>query len=290
MKLTNKYNLPQPILDFFESKNRRHTDAYASVTGLIHGARETILTDRHFDDIVKDVSDMLPSLMGTAVHDVLEQYSSSEIITEKELLITVLGHNITGTADVIDIGSRTLSDYKNKKVAAMYYDDRIDVTKQLNAYRYMYPGRIDRLEVCYLLKDWSEGMKLKKSDYPEAPMLRFNIPLHDYNDVMLWFTERVQALIDCENLSDDDLPLCSDHERWHRPDKYAVIKRGRKRASAVLNSKAEAEAYIVDRKLDDQYKITHRPGEDVKCKRFCDCRHFCSHYRQLIDNANVEKL
>ena len=58
------------------------------------------------------------------------------------------------------------------------------------------------------------------------------------------------------NLADDELPLCTDKERWKREDEYRVIKNNNKTATRVLDTKEEAEKYILEiGETKDKYRI-----------------------------------
>ena len=88
-------------------------------------------------------------------------------------------------------------------------------------------------------------------------------------------------MISYENIPDDDLPMCSEEDRWYTGDKFAVMKNGRKTALRVFDNEEEANTYMAENGGD---YIEQRKGEDRKCKDYCLCCHFCKywneHYRE----------
>ena len=71
MKITNNMKLPQPFVDAVNS-DYQYRDKRYSVTTLLKPTREIMLMRRHNEEISQDVSDMIWSIFGTAVHSVLE--------------------------------------------------------------------------------------------------------------------------------------------------------------------------------------------------------------------------
>jgi hypothetical protein len=71
MKITNNYNLPDAFINFV-SNVRHNNKGEVSATTILKGAKEIVLTDRHFDEIEVDASEMVWSTFGTAFHAVME--------------------------------------------------------------------------------------------------------------------------------------------------------------------------------------------------------------------------
>ena len=73
MKLTNKHNLPQTFVNVLKRPTYSKGRANLSVTQLINSPKIVALTQRFQDELEEDVSDMVWSLFGSAVHAVLEE-------------------------------------------------------------------------------------------------------------------------------------------------------------------------------------------------------------------------
>ena len=79
MKLTNKHGLPQAIVNAI--KNDPYTPgkrADISVTRLIDAPQVSVLYRNHYKDIVEDVSNRIFSIMGQAMHHILERAEDND--------------------------------------------------------------------------------------------------------------------------------------------------------------------------------------------------------------------
>ena len=96
--------------------------------------------------------------------------------------------------------------------------------------------------------------------------------------------ERIKAKVAeieaAEKLSDDEIAPCLPEERWADPDKYAVMKEGRKTAVRVFDN--EENAKLLLKELDEKHFIEHRPAVSRKCADYCLCKDFCNFYQQEI--------
>jgi hypothetical protein len=97
MKTTNHMGLPAPFVRFVESRPER---AGLSVTRLIGPAWQRMLLDRHRDEIEQDVSDSVWALFGTAVHDLLERFSSESELVEHRIRIVIDDTYVTGQPEM----------------------------------------------------------------------------------------------------------------------------------------------------------------------------------------------
>ena len=79
----------------------------------------------------------------------------------------------------------------------------------------------------------------------------------------------------------EELPDCSDEDRWKRGEAWAVKKKGNKRAQRVFDNEIAAQEFIGDQ---TNLEIEHREGEYVRCKgNYCGVATFCSQYRGDIE-------
>jgi len=68
---------------------------------------------------------------------------------------------------------------------------------------------------------------------------------------------------------------CTDEERWHRPDSYAVMKEGRKSALRVFAAEGVAQAFIENHADAKKLSIEFRQGKDIRCESYCQVRAVC---------------
>ncbi|MFR3452255.1 MAG: hypothetical protein ACLTSX_12615 [Collinsella sp.] len=127
-----------------------------------------------------------------------------------------------------------------------------------------------------------------KADYPKHPVWRVG---WDFTDEQIekcgeWLAKRFEEIEAAEKLPDDQLPMCTESERWHRADKWAVMKEGRKSAIRLFDSEDEAKARTgAVRAPTARASSTSStaPREDPKCMDYCSACQFCDHYRKLTE-------
>ena len=73
MKITNVLNLPQPIVDAVQNDPYDSGESDISVTRLISPPRQVALANEHGRKLTEDCADRLFSLMGQAMHHILER-------------------------------------------------------------------------------------------------------------------------------------------------------------------------------------------------------------------------
>lgn len=281
MKITNNLGLPQVFVKMAES-DYQYKDKQYSVTSLLKGVRQTILERRHYENIEQDVSDMIWLLFGTAVHNVLASQEEGEHeFKEEHLKVPIGDYTLSGSFDLYNAKTKTITDYKTCSVWKIIYGDFEDWRKQLLIYAYMLRRigfETDTGEVIALMKDHSKAQAKRKVDYPELTVkrIRFTFTEKDFVEIEGWLTQRFAEIAAAEKLPDSELPLCTPEERFNDGDKFAVMKKGRKRAMRVLDSEEEAEKW---KEKNGGDFIEVRPGEDKKCGDYCSVNMFCSHYR-----------
>lgn len=291
--LTNEMGLPRPFVDAVDREHRYVPKRY-SVTSLLKGVREAILLRRHVDEIDQDVSDMVWLIFGTAVHSVLERSQESDTQLKEGWLSVEMpnGYSMSGIFDLYDDSTGTVTDYKTASVWKVIKGEFDDYRTQVLAYCWMlrrhgFDAR--RGEIVMLLKDHSKTKAETDRDYPKRPVavVSWDFTDGDLDDFGMWAEARFEEIERCERLPDDELPVCTPEERWARPEKWAVTKRGNKKASRLFDTEREALAYASFRETEDKraYDVTHRPGEDVKCLKYCPVKAFCDYFKEEACNS-----
>ena len=121
MKVTNKLGLPQAIVDAVSVERHNQKGSYSATT-LLHGACETILTERHYDEIEVDASESIWAIFGTAVHSVLEGQNTNTL-KEQFYSVDVLNSKVTGRVDSYDQDTKTIHDFKTASVWKVQFND-----------------------------------------------------------------------------------------------------------------------------------------------------------------------
>ena len=124
MKITNKFGMPKPFVDFARNDKYSKGKADISVTTLIDSPRIRIMKEQYDEDIEVDAVDMIWALFGTAVHSVLENSEQTDdSITEERLYSDVDGWVLSGAVDRQEIKNNqiTIVDYKVTSVWSVIY-------------------------------------------------------------------------------------------------------------------------------------------------------------------------
>jgi len=280
MKITNKYGIPDPIVSAV-TRDTYSMTGRISVTGLIRSPRIRALESRHDGEITVDASERIWMLLGSSVHAILERADTTNHLSEERLSAEVLGWKVSGQADLFS-SDGTLSDYKVVSVFSYLLGEKSEWVEQLNAYAWLYRKsgfEPKKLQIVSILRDWVSSRAFDE-DYPNAPIVITPIPLWDDEKAEEWIKGRVKIHQEAESLPDDKLPHCTDNERWARPDSWAVIKEGNKKAYRVFDANSKASEMLATLDEKKGYKVEHRKGEFVRCERFCNARPFCSQAKQ----------
>jgi len=112
--------------------------AHLSVTQLINSPKIVALTKKFDDEIEQDVSEMVWSIFGTAVHGVLEHGKDDNHRVEERLHAEVDGWKISGAIDlqIINEAGIDIRDYKTTSAWAVM-NEKIEWEHQLNIYAWL---------------------------------------------------------------------------------------------------------------------------------------------------------
>lgn len=293
MKITNKLNLPQPIVDAVANDPYTKGDADISCTTLIDSPRINALKNKYGGELVEDVSERIWSLFGQAVHNILERAADSAQIVEERLYMKIMGWKLSGQFDHMVLGEK-LSDYKVTSVWSVIYGNdkwapQLNVLAELcrrNGYA------VNGLQIVAFLRDWQKSKAKYDKDYPQFQVHTINVPLWPSHDAYVYIGERIRL----HQAAQTELPLCSDSDMWKKDDKFAVLKKGRQKALRVLDSWNEAlnwcfinnhaatgtdHSYL----LATNITIDKRPGECTRCANYCNVSEYCDQWRKIKNES-----
>ncbi len=273
MHVTNELDLPAAVVQAVANDPYPHGQVGdISATALIDAPRIRILRRRHADEIVEDASERIWSLLGQAVHTILERAEPSAV-TERRLFADVGGWRVSGQFDraVLDHGAGLLQDYKVTSAWAVVDGLKPEWERQLNVLRYLAEANgytIRALQIVAVLRDWSRSRAGQGQGYPAQPVQVLDVPLWDDDTLEAYVHDRVRVHQAAES---GEPPQCTAHERWQRPTTYAVMRKGRKSAIRVYEDRAAAER----RAEDEGGYVEVRVGRAVRCEAYCPVRAFC---------------
>lgn len=277
MKLTNNAGLPTALVEAIENDSYTRGSADISVTSLISPPRQQELIRVHGAELEEEASDRIFSLLGQAIHTILERASVSGV-AEERLYADVGGWRISGQIDHMENG--VIQDYKTASVNEITRGVREDRTLQLNCYAYLARANgipVERIEAIFILRDWSKRRASQDPSYPQKQVVVHELPLWSQDRAQSYIEERVRLHQDAHH----ELPECTDGERWAQADVWAVMKEGNKRAVKLCDWEAEA-VLLAESKGKDHY-VVRRPGESIRCSLFCGAAPVCSQWKGLSE-------
>jgi len=288
MKVTNKHNVPETLMTLATREYYSKGASQYSVTELMSPPRIRRLRDKYIDKIEQDVSDMLWSLLGSALHVVMERSITEGYIMEERLFVNVDDVTISGQ---IDLQKETpdgyeIIDYKFTSAWAVM-QDKIEWEQQLNVYKWLVENtthrKVSKLQICALIRDFSRHER--KEGYPSAPVHMVDIPMWSHEKAQKYVEERLSMHREAKMHADfgEDLQPCSDEERWQRETIYAVKREGRKTAIKLFKSIEEAN------ELAEKEKgyVETRKGEPVRCTgNYCGVAQWCDQYQRELGESN----
>src|SRR3972149_7541494 len=278
MRLTNRANLPQSLVNAVNNDNYSRGQSDISVTQLIDSPLVRTLRKEHRDEIEEDVSDRIWALFGQVVHTILERANTTGMV-EQRLYATVDGHKLSGQFDHLENGG--LTDWKLTSVWAVVYG-KTEWGKQLNVLAYLCRLKgleVKQLQIVAMMRDWQKSKVEAEGNYPKTQVI--TIPIE------MWQPERQEEYIK-ERLAAhySNLPFCSDEERWKKDDTWAVMKKGRKSALRLLATNEEAIDWCKSNKYEigkDGIYFETREGEYRRCENYCNVKQWCPLYAKIED-------
>ena len=262
MNFSNRLNLPDPVVKALSSDDYDSGAVNSSVTTLIDAPQIKMLTRKHQDEIEGDVSDRLWSVLGTAVHNMFENHASGDYLSEERLFAEIKGWSIIFGKD--------------------------SWAQQLNFYAWLVRQckdvTVNKLQIVAVLRDWKQSEAQFKPDYPQAGIVIVDVPLWSTSQQDDFVAGRVELHQQAERdyINGDPIAFCTADERWARKPKYAVMKKGRKKAVKLHTDEVEALSHC--ERLGAGHSVDHRKGESVRCERYCEVSKFCQQHKEEAEN------
>ncbi len=271
--LTNKLRLPDPIVRAISNDSYTKGAADFSVTELLAPPQLVRLRKQHASEISEDASDRIWSLLGQAVHSIIERASDGADTLSEVTLNTIFDDvTIKGTFDHLTISSGEMCDFKVTTVWKLVGGGVPEEwEQQTNIYRWMLWREkgieVQSIAVIAILRDWSKREADRRQDYPQSQAVRLDVPL--------WPMEVVAAFVRSRLDKHNDPTLgCSDEDIWAKPSKWALMQKGRKTAVRLYDTAEEAQAAV----STNQY-VEYRPGIATRCESYCPVSQFCEQWR-----------
>lgn len=322
MPYTNNGNLPLSVAVFLATDNYDHDDQAISATKLLKPTRQSILDYRIPEDEKNvDLLTLPASRYGTAIHDAIERawqnpekalqdlgYKQSTIDkirinpTEKEVakgnIIPVYmeqrwereanGYYVSGKADFVFQGQ--LEDFKTTSTFS-YLDPKKeqDYIGQGSIYRWIRPDIItkDTIRINQMYTDWSAGKLKQGGVYPPQRIMSLEYPLWSLGQTDRFIKGKIKELVECMDLPEEELPLCSDEDLWRTKTVYKYYKNPEKtqRSSGNFDTMEEARIRLAE---DGHVGIIVENKGKAKACRFCSALNHCSQAKALLERDELD--
>lgn len=304
MKYTNNHNLPLPVKVWLESDSYDYHPGIYSATRLMKPVRMVVLEKRFDDKLEIDIADEIAKRYGTALHDSFEAVEIPNATQEKRkfckwndehriwIRADETDGEISGKPDIlmnIPDGSVDLWDIKSTSVWTYIFGKRDEEHRiQLSIYRLIEAGNGSQVNdngtIIYLFTDWSKSRARQGNDYPPIRIVVKEIDLMSLDETNRYILDRIALFDSHMDTPEPELPLCSREELWTKPDKWAIMKEGRKTAVKLHDSEKDAKEHFLS--LDNKHSIIHRPGTVNRCD-YCAVTKWCSQYADLVAQGLV---
>ena len=316
---TDKSNLPLSIAVWLA------TDAYdhnsdpmtISATSLLKPIKSIVMAMRSSVSTEVDISDLIPSKLGTAVHEAVEK----AWVTNYVQALTDLGYppgmvksvciNPEVPTEGIDVylEQRTSKQHGNWSVSGQFdlvMDGKLEDIKstgvftwmkQSNKDKFIQQGSIyrwlnqdiitnDLMTILYVFTDWSAIRAKTDKNYPPNRILAQDYPLMSLDQTEKFIGNKLKEIESNALVDESELPKCTPEELWERPAVFKYYKNPLKRAKSTKNFNNVYEAY--QRQQDDGNvgEVVIIQGEVVYC-RYCNARDACSDATRFITEGRL---
>lgn len=290
MKLTNKFGLPETIVNVIHRPTYTKGKANISVTELLNSPRIVQLKRKYWDEIETDASEMVWALFGSAVHNILEHGKDAHHVVEERIFTEFDGWKLSGAIDLQEVEDDgiIISDYKVTGAWSVM-NEKQDWHNQLNIYAWLVERvkqkPIKKLQIIAIVRDWA-ARDVVKEGYPSSPIATIEIPLWSMEQREAYIKDRIhlhsEAYFDSE--TEGEMSECTPEEMWEKQTTYAVKKIDGVRAKSVHKALEDAQQALSQLK---GYAIEVRQGERTRCDKYCQVNSFCTQYQKYLKDQDV---
>jgi len=270
-KYLNAGNVPLALAVFLANDNYDHESDTVSATALLKPTRQLILADRLPPEAgMVDISGLVKSRMGQAIHDGIEQAWKSNyadamkalgypqrvinkvkvnplpgevgeddvpVYLEQRHYKHIMGYKISGKFDFVAEGM--VQDFKSTGVFTYMNDTKTeDYILQGSIYRWLAPHIItsDQMQIHYIFTDW-QAARANEPGYPKSQVLSITLDLMSLEATEQFVINKLRELEANRQLQESDLPLCNDKELWRKEPEWKYYKNPQKMSRSTKNFK-----------------------------------------------------
>lgn len=313
--------VPLSLAVFLATDNYDHDEATISATSLIRPLRQIVLSKRVDNTKASvDLVQMVPSRMGTAIHDAIEsswvnnyaqafkalgypqkvidrvvinpqpdelKEDSIPIYLEQRVQKQVGKYLVSGKFDFV--GEGRVEDFKSTSTYTAINKTNDDkYILQGSIYRWLNPEIItkDEMAIQFIFTDWSAARAKSEANYPPNRIQQRVLPLMPIPEVERYITNKLSQIEQFMDMPEENIPLCSDDDLWRSAPVFKYYKNPDKMTRSTKNFDTKQEAYIRLAEEGGKGIVVERPGQVTACK-YCPAFSACSQKDILIAQGDL---
>lgn len=320
-KYANTSSVPLSLAVFLASDFYDHEENTISATSLIKPLRQIVLSARVPEDMTPlELVNLVPSRMGSAIHDAIERSwkdnyqvaleslgypkkviekirinPKPEELTDGQIPIYLeqRAHKqvgkflISGKYDFI--GDGRVEDFKSTSTyTAMNNTNDEKYIWQGSIYRWLNPQIItkDEMAIQFIFTDWSKAKAMADPKYPQQRIQQRILPLKSIQETDAFVTRKLNQIEQYWDAPEEQLPLCTDADLWRSEPVFKYYKNPEKRARSTKNFDNRHDAQL--RCIEDGNVgiVVEQPGQVTACK-YCSAFAVCSQKDALIASGDL---
>ena len=294
---------------------------HVSATSLLKPIKSLVLSTRVSTSANTDVSDLIPSRMGTAVHTAIEnawlssnlkehltslRYSAKVVqnivinptadqLTEDSVPIymelrgskKVGKYTVSGKFDFVSGG--VLEDFKTTGTYGYINQSNADkYAQQGSIYKWLHSDIIteDYMYIQYIFTDWSSAKARQDKNYPSSRIVPQRYVLDSVQDTEAFVTSRINLIDKYRESPESDMPNCSPKDLWESDPVFKYYKNPASRARSTKNFTTYHEAH--ERMMQDgSVGIVVEVKGTIKFCAYCPAVGICNQAKGYIAEGRL---
>ena len=320
-KYANTSSVPLSLAVFLATDNYDHDSNTISATALLKPLRQIILSARVPEDVTPtELINLVPSRMGTAIHDAIErswkdnyQVALGHLGYPKKVIEKIRinpkpeeltdglipiyleqrAHKqvgkflVSGKYDFI--GDGRVEDFKSTSTySAMSHNNDEKHAWQGSIYRWLNPKLItkDEMAIQFIFTDWSKAKAMQDPKYPQQRIMQRILPLKPVPETDAFVKRKLGQVEQYWDAPEDQIPLCSDEDLWRSEPVFKYYKNPEKRSRSTKNFDNYHDAQL--RAIEDGNVgiVVEQPGQVMACK-YCSAFVACTQKDALIASGDL---
>lgn len=322
-KYANTSSVPLSLAIFLATDNYDHNpdSNTISATALIKPVRQLVLSARVPEDLSPvDLVNLVPSRMGSAIHDAIERSWKDNYKPAMEALgypkrviekikINPEPHELTDGTIPVYMEQRAHKQVGKFTVSGKYDfigDGRVEDFKSTSTYtamnntndeKYIWQGSIyrwlnpviitkDEMAIQFIFTDWSKAKAMQDPKYPQQRIQQRLLPLKSLQETDAFVRRKLAQIEQYWEAKEEELPPCTDADLWRSEPvfKYYKNPENTKRSTKNFDNRHDAQLrYIEDGSVG---KVVEVPGQVTACK-YCSAFAVCSQKDALIASGDL---